>query len=270
MYAFAAIARRWKYLREYDGIGSWLLSHYDSLVRRFRTMPMPGRDSVRRVWLKAYNHPFYVRLGRADGFIFEEVFLNRAYHTLFQADLGEVHQVLDLGSNAGLTVRLWQLKFPGARVIAVEPEPGNCDVCRLNAKETGDNVRVVQACVGLTERQAYLDMDHSECMLQMVDQPLPGSIPVPVKTVPAILAEHGIDGPVDLLKCDIEGAEAELFSDCSAWIGRVRNIVIEVHSPYTVEALLGDLARAGASYVSQPCGGHVYFLQRSPAAPAAA
>ena len=42
------------------------------------------------------------------------------------------------------------------------------------------------------------------------------------------MAEFGLDH-VDLLKLDVEGAEIELFSDCSGWIDSVDAIVTELH-----------------------------------------
>ncbi len=50
------------------------------------------------------------------------------------------------------------------------------------------------------------------------------------------------------LNIKIESAEAEVFSDCGAWIGRVRNLVIEVHPPYTRQHLTEDLRRACWSF----------------------
>jgi hypothetical protein len=47
-------------------------------------------------------------------------------------------------------------------------------------------------------------------------------------SIPALLEESGF-AEIDLLKLDIEGAEAVLFSGDCDWLGRVRNIVIELH-----------------------------------------
>jgi hypothetical protein len=82
----------------------------------------------------------------------------------------------------------------------------------------------------------------------MTDQKSAGGQPVEALTIPQLLERASAAGAVDLLKCDIEGAEQELFADCSAWIGRVRNILIEVHRPYTTEMFLADLGRAGARF----------------------
>ena len=42
------------------------------------------------------------------------------------------------------------------------------------------------------------------------------------------MRENSIDY-IDLLKVDIEGAGKEVFDNCSAWIGRVGAIVVELH-----------------------------------------
>ena len=45
--------------------------------------------------------------------------------------------ILDLGANTGLAAR-WFLKiWPQARLVAVEPEPGNINVLRSNLSQTG-------------------------------------------------------------------------------------------------------------------------------------
>jgi hypothetical protein len=59
-----------------------------------------------------------------------------------------------------------------------------------------------------------------------------------------LLARHPMDR-IDLLKCDIEGSEAELFANCAPWIDRVRNLVIEVHPPYSPALLHQHLRAAG-------------------------
>jgi hypothetical protein len=54
---------------------------------------------------------------------------------------------------------------------------------------------------------------------------------------------------IDLLKCDIEGAEYHLFRDCGRWIQQVAAIAIELHPPYCLKDLMADLTRAGAHFV---------------------
>jgi hypothetical protein len=97
----------------------------------------------------------------------------------------------------------------------------------------------------------------------MVDAKPDQSQSVQVRTIPQILDECRVaDREIDLLKCDIEGAERELFSECAEWIQRVRTIVIEIHAPYTVDAMGEDLRRAGAAFEVVSRNGTVYVFRR--------
>ncbi|HEV8293439.1 MAG TPA: FkbM family methyltransferase, partial [Tepidisphaeraceae bacterium] len=68
------------------------------------------------------------------------------------------------------------------------------------------------------------------------------------QTIPQILQQAGDPQEVDLLKCDIEGAEAELFADCGQWIRRMKNIMIELHAPYDKSKFLDDIKRGGRAF----------------------
>jgi hypothetical protein len=88
----------------------------------------------------------------------------------------------------------------------------------------------------------------------MSDSPGPREDEIDALTVSQILELTRMEGTIDLLKCDIEGAEAEVFANCSQWIANVKNLVIELHEPYTIEKLSDDLKRAGSSLEIR--GGH--------------
>lgn len=54
---------------------------------------------------------------------------------------------------------------------------------------------------------------------------------------------------MDLLKCDIEGAEAEVFANCADWIERIRWLMVELHPPYDKRKCLADLERNGGRFI---------------------
>lgn len=61
--------------------------------------------------------------------------------------------------------------------------------------------------------------------------PAVGEMKVESFDVPSLIALGG-GGPVDVLKVDIEGSEAEVFSNNpDKWLPSVKNIVIELHGP---------------------------------------
>ena len=81
-----------------------------------------------------------------------------------------------------------------------------------------------------------------------------GEASVGVLTLADILQASDFEGEIDLLECDIEGAEKEVFASCSAWIHRLRNLLIEIHGGYTADGLLRDLEANCAFFETEELG----------------
>jgi FkbM family methyltransferase len=243
----AAIRRRWQGRRNFAHTRDWLATLYDSTARYSRKLPIPGRGRVCAVHLADDPaSPLYLRLGSSDGFVLEEIFVTRVYDPVTRRkDLGPIRQIIDLGANAGFSVRLWRKCYPDARIIAVEPDPGNFRACQRNVGST-NHVQLVQACIAAKPGQVYLDRTNEECAFTMTDQQV--GEPIEAITLPMLLDRCAADPIIDILKVDIEGAECEMFANCSDWIARVRTIMIELHPPYTTQNFLDDLAKAGANF----------------------
>jgi FkbM family methyltransferase len=241
--------RRW-----YPALGRSLpVRGYDRMLRKLNWLNLPGRKRVTRVRFRGEDKPFYVRLGSSDLQLNQTITFRGEYRPLFENDLGPVRQVVDLGANAGFTIRLWRTRFPDARVIAVEPEESNLQMCRLNADVLGDGdrVKLVRACVDGKPGTVLFDTSGLEQQYHIADPATADAskcVSVDALTVPQILERTGADPVIDLLKCDIQGAEQAVFADCAGWIGRVRNLVVELHDPYTQDMFLADLERAGWKY----------------------
>jgi FkbM family methyltransferase len=257
-----ALRRRWQRRRFFARRRDWLMTMYDALLRYAKGAPMPLRGRIRPIYLAGEKTPVYLRLGSSDGFVLEEIFVTDVYQPVTTATLGEVRQIVDLGANSGLSVRLWRQRFPDARVIAVEPDSGNFAICKKNAGE--DRVQLVQACVAAKRGKVYLDRSAEECAFMMTD----AAVGEPVDALPLmeILEQCGAEQGIDLLKVDIEGAEREIFADCGGWIGRVRSIMIELHPGYSSEMLLDDLRHAGADFriewSNETAGNPLIFLTK--------
>ncbi len=227
------------------------MSVYNRLLIHLRRLPLPGRQKTWAVRLKGNPNPLYVRLGTSDWYVLEEIFLNDEYGPLVKFDLKNVNRVLDLGANIGMSVRLWQTLWPVAKIAAVEPDANNLRMAKLNAIYSESPSAVfLQACAAGKVRPVHLNRDHDEYGFQMRDGAADGES-IPAMTIEKLcrLAQwaNEDDAPplIDLLKCDIEGAEAEVFAQCAAWAPHVRYFAVEVHAPYTADALLADLRRAG-------------------------
>ena len=258
------VRRHWAERHIYSRRSDWLLSIYNKILVHLPRAPLPGRRRLHAVRLEGSETPLHVRLGTSDWYVLEEIFIRGEYAALTDRNVQGVSNIVDLGANVGMSVRLWQTLYPGARIAAIEPDEDNLHMAAMNAN--GDNAVLLRACAAASPRKVYLDRSTADWAFEMRDTPTPTSVEIDALTIPQILIRAGLSGPIDLLKCDIEGAEAELFRNCSAWIGKVQELVVEVHHPYTSEMLVKHI-RAGGSdlkvyHTSSKPGPAVVFLSR--------
>ena len=120
---------------------------------------------------------------------------------------------------------LFALKYPTARIIAIEPEPSNFAALIRNTAPY-KTVTPIQAALWREEGEVTLGPSdaHPKGAFQIVEN---GEQRVRAITMDAVMRETGVDS-IDLLKVDIEGAEVEVFESCP-WISKVRIIAIELH-----------------------------------------
>jgi FkbM family methyltransferase len=245
----------WSALRErrhFKDWSSWTVDFRNRLlmVTKARRAPVLPIKKVRHA---ALEQPVFVRLGNTDLWVLSEIFVGNEYKAVVEADLGDVRQIVDLGTNAGISIRYWLKRWPDAQIIGVEPDGENYKVARLNADQHrgGAGVKLIKACVAGEEKMVMLDRSAHESMYSMKDAggaPLSSQEGIPAYPLEKILVMGGSLPMVDLLKVDIEGAEQEVFASCEPWIKRVRHMVLEVHPPYTTEQLLADCERNGQRF----------------------
>jgi FkbM family methyltransferase len=115
--------------------------------------------------------------------------------------------------------------WPAARVIAVEPDPGNYALLRSNLSLYSNAQCIHGAAWGrhtpLALSRAFADgREWSRAVVE-------GAGEVRAYTMDELVSSVGI---VDFLKINIEGGEKSIFEGDTSWVARVRNICIELHS----------------------------------------
>ncbi len=151
-----------------------------------------------------------------------------------------VRTIVDAGANIGLASLYLAAAFPDSRILAVEPDPDNFRMLVSNVRPLGERIECIQAAYWPTEERLELDpepfrddREWSRTVRPAASVPgagTPGT--VPVVTPSAAEARLGGQG-VDLLKMDIEGAEAEFFRDPvrrQQLLSRVGAVAVEVHA----------------------------------------
>jgi FkbM family methyltransferase len=240
---------------------------WNIVLRRFPRLWLPFRNAVVDLKHRGRDIKFSVRLGATDWYVANEIFEADEYGAVREWDPHGFATIVDLGANIGLSVLVWAALSPNALVAAVEPDAGNLALLRRNidASAVSERVVIIPSFVAATSGYAAADRCGGEWAIKMSSKP--GEDRIPVSSMEDILAAIGSPHEVDLMKCDIEGAEAEIFKSCSSWVQRIRHLVIELHPPYSVEILSGDLRANGAQMLVTKriaSGNHqIVFLQKT-------
>lgn len=189
----------------------------------------------RRVWspgggeaaidVPGLPHPLLVRSGTADASTFEKIFIWNGYDLDFPAG---VRTVVDAGANIGLSTAFFALRFPAAKIVAIEPEAQNFELLRRNTAAFGNVVPLHAALWGEDRRLTLSNPNDRADSFRFGSGG--GAQAVDAFSVPSILDRFGI-GTVDVLKIDIEGGEESVFASRPSWVSRVRMFIVELHGP---------------------------------------
>ncbi len=161
----------------------------------------------------------HLRQGSSDVSVFEQVFIKDE----FGIDLVNPKLIIDGGANCGLVSVYFACRFPGAKIIAVEPSSKNCELALRNI--SGLNVELIESA--LWSRTTHLkieNIDAAPWAFQCIEAKPSDPDAFEACDVKSLLSGSSCD----LLKLDIEGAEVELFRD-PEWLNDVSAIVVEIH-----------------------------------------
>jgi FkbM family methyltransferase len=202
-------------------------------VRALATLQLLGWDSKGKHILlstRDAHYPVYARQSTSDLGVFEQIFVHKEYSAL---DDMKFKVIVDCGAYVGYSTVYFLNKFPDSRVVAIEADGANFDVCKLNLSPYEHRVKLLHSAIW--SRKADLVVvrgkyrDGREWASQ-VRECISGEIAdVRGRDLLSLIDDAGLN-EIDLLKVDIEGAERVVFKeDCEAWLRRVRNIAIELH-----------------------------------------
>ncbi len=171
-------------------------------------------------------HPLACRPGTGDREVFEQIFLQEEYACV--RDLADVRLVVGCGANVGYAAAYLLSCYPHCRLVAVEPDPANYAMLEANLAPCGRRARTLAAAVwSHSARLVIADpvyRDGREWSRQ-VRSAAHGEL----GSVTAVGGDALGDGEyIDLLKMDIEGAEAVVFGGDLGWLDRVGTIVLEL------------------------------------------
>ena len=205
--------------------GTILLRWQQSRLRHFRvSRPYLLRSKYARFRLLC-------RPNTSDSDVFRQIFVDGEYQCLDSVEEPEL--IIDCGANAGYSAAYFLTRYRRARLIAVEPDPGNCAILESNLAPFGDRCRIVRSAIWSQETGLVWDerpfRDGRE-WARVVRPARTGEVPfISATTIGSLLRESGANR-ISVLKIDIERSEIALFSiGYRDWLDRVDNLIIELH-----------------------------------------
>lgn len=172
-------------------------------------------------------YPFRVRLRTSDVWVYEQILVEEEY----SFDLAFTPKIIiDAGANIGLSSIYFALKYPNARIIALEPEPTNFELLAQNVQPYP---AITPVRVALWNKEGEVSIGDPEGTASVksgfVVQEKSGT-KVRAVTMETLMRELDIPA-IDLAKIDIEGAELELF-ESTQWLAGLGCMMIELHDRF--------------------------------------
>jgi hypothetical protein len=91
--------------------------------------------------------PVVLRRGTSDAQVLWDTFVGRYHLPLHSLSDTDAAFIVDLGANIGLTMADFAVRHTGARVLGVELDAANAELCRVNTAPWASRCSVVQAAV---------------------------------------------------------------------------------------------------------------------------
>ncbi len=174
--------------------------------------------------------PVWCRRGTSDTLVFGQIFVAREYRCLDYVVDPEV--IIDCGANVGHSAVYFLSRFPSAQVVCIEPDDSNFAALLRNTDPYKDRVTALQ--MGVWARSAGLvvergnSLDGREWSFTVREASNGEKYDVQGIDMETLLAPF-VGRHISILKIDVEGAERIIFAGSCDWLGRVDNLVIELH-----------------------------------------
>ncbi len=177
------------------------------------------------------RHPLWCRPGTSDLMMFAEIICHRAFRCLDR--IKSARLIVDCGANVGYSSAYFLTRFPDSKLIAIEPDANNFAMLERNLSPYAGHYEAIRSAIWSHPTGLVLSKDRLgaglECARTVRPARLGEEAEMHALDIGTILERSGFDR-IDILKIDIEGAERVVFeADCSLWLPRVDNIVIELH-----------------------------------------
>lgn len=186
--------------------------------------------------------------------VFEQVYFWNGYSCVLEcyrknySDPGKILNIIDCGSNIGLTSLYFLESFPNSRLLAIEPEKENFALMNFNLDNSiWPNIEKLNGAVWSSNSKIKIlkdFRDQSDWSFRVEETKEENS--VEAFSIDYLIKAYKFN-IIDILKIDIEGAEAELFTSPNSnldFLKITKCLAIEIHDEFNcrseIERILKD------------------------------
>lgn len=194
--------------------------------RQYTAVSRDASGKLKKFAVRSLAYPFWIRPHTSD--------LKEFISSVERASYGEylptgiVTTIVDAGANIGDTTVWYLNRFPSATVIALEPHAGNFEMLARNCAPYGERAKLVKAA--LWNRSQLIRICESNSHVgHRVGEQIPGQ-DCDAISMQDLIRNFNLTS-IDILKCDIEGAEDTVLETAEDWLPSTRSMVIELHTP---------------------------------------
>lgn len=193
----------------------------------------PGRTVKMR--FRRLEHPLLLRAGTSDIPVVTNNIVREEYGLL--SPMLTPTFVVDAGGYIGDSSAYFASKFPSASIVTLEPHPANFAIAKRNLDAYGGRIKLLNMALGSAPGIVSISGEHDGATVGA------DGVSVQAIDVPGILEMAGKDR-IDILKMDIEGAEADVLGkSADVWLKKVELLIIELHGPEIEVAVMETLRR---------------------------
>lgn len=195
---------------------------------------LSGNSTTRKLYFRAktsdelvINQVFQKRpydLGRLSRSAELKVYLDR------KKSAGKLPLIVDAGANIGASSVFFTSLVPDSQVVAIEPDPGNFKLLALNSN--GLRIEPVEAALSSAHGHVRLvdpGQGHGAYRTEALNGAEKKDGQIRCVTIDDIYQQHSGQCFPFIVKVDIEGGEADLFSANTEWVKQTPVLIIELH-----------------------------------------
>lgn len=184
--------------------------------------PLKFKPRYKPETVKVEGKKFKIADSASFYYSYREIFIDKIYKFNSKSS---APVILDLGSNYGTSIVYFKSLFPGAKITGVEADPKIYELLKWNIQQHNyKDVEVINKAVSTSGEPLNFLSEGSDAGRITDEKGSQNTI-----LIDPIDMDDLIQGPIDFLKMDIEGAESDVIC-ASKNLSQVSQMFIEYHS----------------------------------------